>query len=401
MTAFTPAQSPATTWQPDRREAAVMLFLSGASGDAGALIGAQAAGYGIELVVRASTDPIARTELSGAAAAVIQVDPDSPASLGRFTALAGASEVPLIAAAYEPPLALVRALLRAGAHDVLPLPLDLAELEASLKPLREKTVATPVAAPLRPTRIVTVIKSVGGVGATALATQLAIRFTRSEAAAGREACLVDCDVQFGDAAFKLGLAPRLTLSDLFDAGTRLDGALLRSVAAPHDSGLFLIAAPADLQPIESTAADPLLDIVAAAAREFGTVIVELPTNWTNWTLSLLAASDLVLLVTDLSVGSLHRARRQLDLIAAQNLDGLDLRILVNRFDKAALRTLGADNVRNVLGRDIAFTVSSDPELMRAATDRGVPIDEIKRRSTLGKELDRIDLALADALRLER
>ena len=46
-------------------------------------------------------------------------------------------------------------------------------------------------------------------------------------------------------------------------------------------------------------------------------------------------------------------------------------------------------------------MSSDPELMRAATDRGVPIDEIKRRSTLGKELDRLDLALADALRLER
>ena len=35
-------------------------------------------------------------------------------------------------------------------------------------------------------------------------------------------------------------------------------------------------------------------------REFGTVFVDLPTNWTNWSLSLLARSDLVLLVTEMT-----------------------------------------------------------------------------------------------------
>ena len=51
------------------------------------------------------------------------------------------------------------------------------------------------------------------------------------------ACLIDLDVQFGDAAFQLGLQPKLTFSDLVAAGKRLDGDLLRSVVAVHPSGL--------------------------------------------------------------------------------------------------------------------------------------------------------------------
>lgn len=401
MTAHSADTSPAS-WHTASRKAGINLYLSGAQGDAGALIGARVAGFAVELYIIPVSDWIDPQELTAAAAAVIQVDADSPASIKRFERLAASTQSPLIAAAYEPPLALVRALLRAGAHDVLPLPLDIVELEASLQPVHDQRAAPEAPSiPLRATKLVTIIKSVGGVGATALATQLAIRFSESEAAASREACLMDLDVQFGDAAFQLGLRPLLTLGDLLSAGSRLDGSLLRSVATRHNSGLHLIGAPPEMIPIEAMAADKLMAIVDAAKREFGTVFLELPTNWTNWTLSLLAASDIVLLVTDLGIGSIHRARRQLDLIASQDLGGLDVRVVVNRFDKAAYRMLGADNVRDALGRDIAFTVSNDTPLMRGATERGLAIRGLKRKSQIGKELDVINNGLADALGLAR
>ena len=401
MTAYN-ATKPVASWRTKRREAAVNLYLSGAHGDAGALIGIRVAGLVVELHVIPVSDWIDPQELSDAAAAMIQVDFDSPASIKRFERLAASTETPLIATAYEPPLALVRALLKAGAHDVLPLPLDIAELETSLvSVLDQRKAANASTLSARASKLVTVIKSVGGVGATALTTQLAIRFARSEAVHGREACLIDLDVQFGDAAFQLGLRPRLTLADLFHAGTRLDGALLRSVTTNHDSGLQLIAAPSEMMPLEVMGADQVIEIVDAAKREFGCVFLELPTNWTNCTLSLLATSDLIMLVTDLSIASLHRARRQLDLIAAQDLGQLDIRVVVNRFDKSQYRKLGANNILEVLGREVAFTVVSDPSLMRGATERGVPIYEIKRRSELGNDLDRIETGLAVALRLER
>jgi pilus assembly protein CpaE len=391
----------ARTWRTQKREASVQLYLSGAEGDAAALVGASVAGFPLNLVLLPVGEAIDPEEIGGAAAAIVQVDPGSPRSVERFQRLAGATDRPVIAAAFDPPLALVRALVRAGAHDVIPLPLDIAELETSLAPIREKLAQQDEAALAGSSKLVAVIKSVGGVGATALLGQLAIRFASHEAAHSRSACLIDFDVQFGDTAFQLGLRPKLSLADLINAGTRLDGALLRSTTTEHASGLHVIAAPPEMLPLEAISSEQAIELVQLAKREFGTVFVDLPANWTNWSLSLLAQSDLVLLVTELSVASLHRARRQIDLIRTQELDELDVRVVVNRFEKGLLRTIRQSDVRDALGRDIAYTITNDPPLMRSAIDQGIPIAELKRKSSIGKDIDTLDAGIAAALNLRR
>jgi pilus assembly protein CpaE len=242
---------------------------------------------------------------------------------------------------------------------------------------------------------------VGGVGATALLGQLAIRFAQHEAARRREACLIDLDVQFGDVAFQLGLHPKLSLADLLEAGTRLDGDLVRATATDHPSGLKIIASPPDMMPLEGMPSDHIIQIVDQATKEFGTVFVDLPSNWTNWSLSLVARSDLVLLVTDLTVAGVNRARRQLNLLQSQDLGNLEVRVVVNRYDKTMAKTVRPADVNNALGRNIAYTVSNDFAVMRAAIDRGVPISEIRRKTPLTKDLDNLDAGIAAALGLER
>jgi len=291
--------------------------------------------------------------------------------------------------------------VRFGAHDVVPLPLNVEDLETSLAPVADEILDRHVTAARSTSKLVSVIKGVGGVGATALASQLAIRYAQSEAAFGREACLADLDVQFGDVAFQLGLRPKLSLFDLFEAGARIDGSLLRATVTEHPSGLKVIAAPPEMMPLEAVSNEHLTEIVDLATREFGTVFVDLPSNWTNWSLSLVARSDLVLLVTELTVAGLNRAKRQLALLESQELTGLDVRVIVNRFDKSQARTIRPADVRAALGRDIAYTVANDFHLIRAAIDRGVPISDIKRKSAIAKDLDVLDAGIAAALGLER
>ncbi|MCL6730189.1 AAA family ATPase [Sphingomonas hankyongi] len=379
----------------------MQLFLSGVEGDAASLVDARVAGFPLSLNIVPASDWIDPNDVLDAAAAVVQVDLDTPASMKRFQELADAVTTPLIAAAYEPPLALVRSLVRAGAHDVVPLPLSMDELETSLGPIRTELGKRERAAVARNAKLVSVIKSVGGVGATALMTQLAVRFAANEKKRGREACLIDLDVQFGDIAFQLGLQPRLTLVDLLEAGKRLDGDLLRATTTEHASGLKVIAAPSDMMPLEGLSADHILQIVDFATREFGTVFVDLPSNWTNWSLSLVARSDLVLLVTELTVAGVNQAKRQLNLLKSQELDNVEVRVVINRYDKAMARSVRPSDVREALGRDIAYTISNDFTLMRAAIDRGVAIDEIKRKTALAKDLDTLDAGVAAALGLER
>jgi pilus assembly protein CpaE len=391
----------AKNWKTSKREHAVQIFLSGVDGGAGELVGTRIAGFPLALSIVPSGDAIDADALAGAAGAVIQVDVDNPASVKRFEQLAAASDVPLIAAAYEPPLALVRSLVRAGAHDVIPLPLTPNELEIALAPVREALSKRENITEVGKGKLVSIIKSVGGVGATALLGQLAIRFAENEGAQRRETCLVDLDVQFGDAAFQLGLQPKLSLFDLLEAGTRLDGALLRATTTPHASGLKVIAAPFEMMPLEAVSSEHVLQIVDLATREFGTVFVDLPTNWTNWSLSLVARSDLVLLVTELTVAGLARARRQLDLLDSQDLENLDIRVVVNRYEKALARNIRPVDVQQALGRDAAFNIANDFALMRAAIDRGAPVGDIKRKSALGKDLDALDAGIAAVFGLER
>ena len=400
MSVITPNET-ALNWKANKREKAVHLYLSGADGDAAELATAKLAGFPVYLNILPTTDWINPEELDGAAAAVIQVDSDAAASIKRFQKLAAATETPLIAASYEPPLALVRSLIRAGAHDVVPLPLSFDDVETSLAPLTEEMSRRSTAAAATTAKLVSVMKSVGGVGATSLLTQLAIRFAEKDAVHGREVCLIDLDVQFGDVAFQLGLRPKLSLADLLDAGTRLDGDLLRATTTDHPSGLKVVTAPGEMMPLEGISNEHVLRIVDLATREFGTVFVDLPTNWTNWSLSLIARSDLILLVSELTVAGLNRARRQLNLLDSQDLNGLDVRVVVNRYDKSLARTVSVADAAKALGREVDYTIANDFQVMRGAIDRGVPINEIKRKTALGRDLDVLDAGIAASLGLER
>jgi pilus assembly protein CpaE len=402
MTAFT-TQETGQTWRPQRREDPVRLYFAGAEGDTGELAGVRVCGLPLELNLVPVTDWIDPDDLAGAAVAVIQVDSATPASVKRFQKLAKSTETPLIVAAYDPPLALVRSLLRSGAVDVLPLPLDIVELETSIRQIQDQrgSASTDAVRAGQTSNIVTVLKAAGGVGATTLVAQLAARFAANEAEHGREACLLDLDLQFGDAAFQLGVQAGLSVADLLAAGTRLDGSLIRATSVRHESGLHVISAPRELMPVEGHSSDDFIHIADATAREFGTAFVELPTNWTNWSVSLIARSDLVLLVSELTVTSLNRARRQLELLRSEGLGDLNIRVVINRFDKSQLRTIRESDVREALGYEISDTIANDPAIMRTASDRGVTIDQVKRKSAVGKDIDMLDAGIAATLGLER
>src|SRR3546814_6087201 len=72
----------------------------------------------------------------------------------------------------------------------------------------------------------------------------------------------------------------------------------------------------------SVSAEQMSDILDLARQEFSNVLVDLPGSWTNWSLSLVARADAVCLITEMSIPSLRQARRQLDMLAAQDLGDL-------------------------------------------------------------------------------
>lgn len=396
MTAPVPDPGKPTDWRSRPAAEPVVLVVSATQLPGADWVGATIAGHPVEVIV-AELDSTAPVELPPRTlAAVIEVSESVPASMERFARL-GASGVPLVAAAYSPPLAFIRQLIRHGAHDVIPLPIERGELEHALEPIRAARAREAGHARTKDGKVVAVIKSDGGVGATAILGQLALRFAAEEARHGRGACLIDLDIQFGDAAFQLGLQPQLTLADLITARGRVDGDMLRSTAAPHPSGLHVIAAPPAILPLDAIDSEALLHLIEEARAEFGTVFVDLPANWTNWSLSLLAHADLVLMVTQLSIPTLRRARRQLDLLAEQGVGHGRLRLVLNRYEKKMFGRVGARDVETALGRPADYTVANDYEAVSEAIERGVPVAEIRRKGPLARDLQQLDESIAAVL----
>lgn len=330
-------------------------------------------------------------------AIVVETRCDQPSSMERLhKLLAEAGETPVLVAVREPTVSDMRRLIQIGVADVVPLPLRLAELTPALERIgagfaERGTPAGPGG------RIVAAVKSRGGVGASAVLTQVAALAAAQAGGEGQETGLIDLDIQYGNAGLYLGQLPALNLKDLLDAGERLDASLLRATMTRHASGLHYLAAPHEIMPTDVVTPEQVDAIVGMGAREFGTLFVDLPHDWTDWSLSILARSDTILLVCDLSVASLHQAKRKLELLRQQGIGDDSLVIVMNKVTKGLFKSVNLQDATRILGRPAAYTLADDDETVGAALNQGQLVSAVNPRSRFTKDLQ----ALAAALAIQR
>jgi pilus assembly protein CpaE len=336
--------------------------------------------------------PIPPGQVRGAALVVIEVDPANPASIERLAAFQETpGHAPVIAAIPDAPLALVRTLVRGGVDDVISLPFAPDELlEIALNVLTTRTVKPHTETRLAP--MIAVVRSIGGCGATSIATHIAPALAEA-AGGGANAVVVDLDMQFGSVADVLSTQGRSTITDLLDAGKRLDHDLIQSVVRTSEDGVHVIAAPQDIIPLESVDTDQLLRVLEHLRRHFGFVVLDLPANWTNWTLSAALAADVVLLVVELSVPSLRQAKRRLDLFKSVGIPRDHVAVVVNRVEKRLFRTINLGDVTETLHHPALASISLDDPVVGSAQDQGRLVRALHRRSAFAGDIAK----LADAL----
>lgn len=375
-------------WNIHREDGSVILILSENETSAAGVLGGEIAGFGLVMHMLDANAPIPDETVQLAKVLIVETRVSDETSLRRLLQLRDEHpQLRVVAAVRDASIPVVRMLLKSGVSDVLPLPLTREELTTCLEQLRgEIADMHDAAAKGEVGKVISIVRSVGGVGATTLATQAASLQAERDGALGRDTCLIDLDLQFGNAASYLGLSPALTIADLINAGSRVDRSMVRATAVQAPSGLNVIAAPTDIVPLESANIDQMFHLVDLAAREFGTVFLDLPGSWTNWSLSLVGRSDAIILVVELTVASLKQARRQLTLLANQGLQSVPTIIVANRVQKKLFRTINLVDAERALNHAVAYSIANDFPLVSTALDQGVVIGEIKANSKIQKDL---------------
>lgn len=328
--------------------------------------------------------------LAGAAMAVVEVDPANEASLARLYALrCNQPGLPVIAALRQADAQAVRKVMRLGAADVAALPFDPLELVEQLREVASSSAAAAPARLLAP--MYTVVGSAGGCGATTVITHLAEYLARS--GGGRRVCVVDLDLQAGEVAYYVGQEPRVTIAALIEAGDRIDREFLRTATTDSQHGFSVIAAPETITALDEVEPDHLLKLLELVRTEYDVVLVDLPGDWTGWSLSVVLASTRVVMVTELSVASLRQARRRLQLLASVGLPADRVEVVANRIERRLFRSIGVKEAADVLGQPIVAEIAEAGDEMVQAQDEGRLITDIHRHSRFASDVE----ALAQTL----
>lgn len=368
----------------------IELVLSRA--ESSALDKAEAAATGLSLVITELELDAPLPEAIAARAAILCIEaaPSSQASIDRIAkARREHPDLPIVAAVRDADLTLVRALLRQGVRDVVALPISARQLGESLCDLLSDM--HPAAKENGPRgQLISVVKSIGGVGATNVGVHLATALAEAHAgSADKGTCLFDLDVQFGNASTYLGAPAGPSLQDLLDGGTRVDRDFLRTIATTLPTGLHFVAPPPEIGPLEAIDAEQLQRILGVARAEYDHVIADMPGNWANWTLSVVAQSDVILLVVNLTIASLKQGKRQLHLLRTQGIDPKRIVVLVNRVEQRLFKTIGLEDAAKALGHPVDLWVHNDYALVNAANNQGIVVSELNRRSKVAKDFARI------------
>jgi pilus assembly protein CpaE len=269
---------------------------------------------------------------------------------------------PLILAAYGEPNGIVETGLAVGAADVLVLPQP---AETLLFAIRKAARAAAPASELA--KVLTVFSPKGGSGKTVLATNLAAAAARS----GVETLLIDLDLQFGDSALTLAVAPRATISDLAASAGDVNVDKLRAfVATDPRTGVNLLAAPRRPEESDVVGQNELAAILEAARNAYGVVVVDTGPLFDGAMLAALDHTDELLLVCNPEVTSLKNVRIGLETIDRLGFARERVSLVANRLGATGGVTRG--DIEQALDTKIAYELPDDPAVP-TAVNRALPV----------------------------
>jgi pilus assembly protein CpaE len=290
--------------------------------------------------------------------------------------------------------------LRAGVKDVLAAPVEAGELALAVERVGGSLApAAPTAlaesgAPAGYGRLVTVFSTKGGAGKSVIAVNLAVTLARRSE---RPVVLVDADLQFGDVAVMLKLAPQHTIVDAVNAIDKLDGPLLQSLLARHDpSGLLVMPAPLEPAFADQIGSSQMLRIIELLRQTSAFVIVDAPAYFNDVVLGLIEASDDVLLVAGMDIPNIKNVKIGLQTLRLLNIPLSKLKLILNRANSKVKLDVG--EVERTLGIKADILVPSDV-VVPQSVNRGTPVVLDAPKSGVAKSLEGLaDLFTADPKR---
>ncbi|NNE79407.1 MAG: AAA family ATPase [Silicimonas sp.] len=352
---------------------------------------------------RVSREDSSVSQLNGAAVemaashdiVIFATDPSNAADLTAIEVLTdnrGENTVYLALTDGDLPLSKARALTRAGVDDVLPYPTSDDEMVEQINQWiakRRAVIEEKFTGGGAVGKLIAVQQARGGIGSTTvavnLADQLLDRKGRFKKEATNKVAVVDLDIQFGTVGDFLDVEEQEGLLQLAAENFLPDVHWVEQSLVRLPSGLAVLAAPQRFAPLESLQPEQVEALINVLKSMFDYVVVDLPRALVGWIEPVLAETDKLYIVMDMTVPAVRASRRLMDFVRADNAQ-LPIDLVVNHEKKPMMLRDHHREAAKALDMTFNHWIGDDPKAAREAVDFGKPVSEVSGRSELAKSI---------------
>lgn len=271
---------------------------------------------------------------------------------------------------------LMKRVLRAGADELVFLPLDPGEITRALLKISETRRREDVD---DGGTIISLVSLIGGTGVTSLSANLALALRY---AFNKRVAVVDLDLQTGGLSVFLNLEPERTIMALTNEERKLDSIQLESALSKHTSGIYLLAAPKKIEDSElvtDTTVGAILDLMR---QLFDFVIVDCGTHIDANTVAAWERSQHLFYVIDQSIGAARCAWRFVDLCGRLGMANIEPNFILSRF--VPNHPISEDQLSHTLAKSLYAKIPRDEKVLERIQLSAQDLWQVAPNSPLAK-----------------
>jgi pilus assembly protein CpaE len=286
----------------------------------------------------------------------------------------------LIAITETPEAGLIKMVMRAGAMDLVTLPLASEELLEAVARAR-KTIK--VQTQKKRAHVVSLMNTQGGSGSSVISVNvahvLACKFKQKVA-------LIDLDIQFGTLPLYLDLRPVRGLSQAIENIDSSDEESIKGYFTHHQSGIDVISNGVKAKAAHSSLnADSFLKLMDLVGQAYDQIIIDLPRRFDEINSEALLKSDTVALVMRQSLVSVAGAKKIMDYLNdVLNINKSEIVVVVNCYESFSSITL--EDISVALGHQNIVTIPREEKIVSYSVNSGVPLLSHENNKALGKSI---------------
>ena len=279
-------------------------------------------------------------------------------------------------------------LLRFGAKDFVSKPVLSKDLLVAIVKCSQEDVKV-----LKKSQIISVYSNKGGVGKTAVATNLAYEFARLTR---EKVALVDLNLPIGDVTTFLDIKPIVDISEVVDNTNDNDKNLVYEACQQYkDSSLYVLAEPPYIKQSRELTPSQIKKLFNLLREKFSYIVIDMGTNVDKLNMSILEQSDIVLLVTVINLPLIRNCQRCLDLFENLEFPDSKIKIIINRYLENDEITV--EDVEKTLNKQVYWKLPNNYFTIMSSINKAIPVSEVNESSNITESFTMLASKMADDL----